>query len=484
MKMNQLKGSYGVVRLADGCAVKGPTRDQCPNINREYIAYHRVTRVLDQVCVPLLKKIFISHDDEKRLKFVTEMKFEDAGKDLLTWFRCWLLFDPIEVLFIPLLSELKYLHNLGILHGDIHPSNICVKIDDRGRPKARLIDFGRSVVLRDEKKWTRHLDKRDFWVDPRTGVVSDQFHMPTPDSKEATLDFAYNISGFRDPMAVIALVANESHDFPEGLMLGPVDDVYGLGICIVYALTLFLDTPTDWDMLNTVSTRERFDDKLCVLCHILERNPAWNSSFFIGLHERVTPESRNSEDKIKFKASCSAIEIRLQNLYTLYLHFFDYLKEVYDSETSDLVKACVHPDRHHRYCHTPSTKRRRIDKEEVIRAGAIETMVENGSIIHVTVGNCWIMTGVIGSGKIKWWQMADGMMMRKKRGVRVLKLFIEEACKLDRKLQKDKCRDWPFEFDLQKRKWLTMLALHDDPVCDKEQDLVLRQNDTSERVRR
>ena len=311
MKMNQLKGSYGVVRLADGCAVKRPTRDQCPNINREYIAYHRVTRVPNQVCVPLLKKVFISHDDEKRLKFVTEMKFEDAGKDLLTWFRCRLLFDPIEVLFIPLLSALKYLHNLGILHGDIHPSNICVKIDDRGRPKARLIDFGRSVVLRDEEKWTRYPDKRDFWVDPRTGVVSYQFHMPTPDSKEATLDFAYNISGFRDPMAVIALVANESHDFPEGLMLGPVDDVYGLGICIVYALTLFLDTPTDWDMLNTVSTRERFDDKLCVLCHILERNPAWNSSFFIDLHERVTPESRNSEDKIKFKASCLAIEIRL-----------------------------------------------------------------------------------------------------------------------------------------------------------------------------
>ena len=99
--------------------------------------------------------------------------------------------------------------------------------------------------MREEKTWTRHPDKRYFWVEPRTGVVSDQFHMSTPDSNEATLDFAYNISGFRDPMAVIALVANESCDFPEGLMLGPVDDVYGLGICTVYALTLFLDTPTD-----------------------------------------------------------------------------------------------------------------------------------------------------------------------------------------------------------------------------------------------
>ena len=387
------------------------------------------------------------------------------------------------MLFIPLLSALEYLHNLGILHGDLNPSNICVNVDDRGRPRAKLIDFGRSVVLREEKTWTRHPDKRDFWVDPRTGVVSDQFHMPTPDSNEATLDFAYNISGFRDPMAVIALVANESCDFPKGLMLGPVDDVYGLGICIVYALTFFLDTPTDWDMLNKVSTRESFGRKLCVLCGILEHNPAWDSSFFLDLHQRMTPELSKSEDKIKFKASCSAIEIRLQSLYTLYPHFSDHLKEVYDSKTSDLVKASVHPDRHHRYCHIPSTKRRKIDKEEVIRAGAIKTVVENGSIIHATVGNCWIMTGVIGSGKIKWWHMADGMMMREKRGARVLKLFIEEACKLGCKLQKDKCHDWPFEFDLQKEKWLTMLALY-DPVCDKEQDLVLPQNGTSERVRR
>ena len=125
MKMNQLKGGYGTVRLTDGCAIKRPTRDQCPNLNRESIAYNRMTRVLNQVRVPLLKKTFISHDDEKQLKFVTEMRFEDAGKDLLTWFRCRLLFDPIEVLFIPLLSALEYLHNLGILHGDLHPSDMC-----------------------------------------------------------------------------------------------------------------------------------------------------------------------------------------------------------------------------------------------------------------------------------------------------------------------------------------------------------------------
>ena len=77
---------------------------------------------------------------------------------------------------------------------------------------------------------------------------------------------------------------------------------------------------------------------------------------------------------------------------------------MYDEETSDLATACIHPDRHHRYSHERVVKRKKKDREEdttFIPPGVVKTVVGKGEAIHVSVGHCWIMTGIVGSGRVK-----------------------------------------------------------------------------------
>lgn len=131
----------------------------------------------------------------------------------------------------------------------------------------------------------------------------------------------YNISCHRDPVGLVALVANKSDCFPEGLTLGPADDVYGLGTCVVRALTMLLDLPNEWGMFDFMATWRRFAAKLSVLVEILRCNPAWDPFFFTDLHQKMRPKSSKPEDMRTFEASARAIEIRLQGVDTLYSQF-------------------------------------------------------------------------------------------------------------------------------------------------------------------
>ena len=98
-------------------------------------------------------------------------------------------------------------------------------------------------MLRDDNKWGCHPKYTGYLVDPLSGVFSSQDHLPKPDAKEATMEELYNLSSCRDPMALVALVVKGQQKFPSGLNLGPTDDVYVLGICVVRSLTMFLHVP-------------------------------------------------------------------------------------------------------------------------------------------------------------------------------------------------------------------------------------------------
>ena len=177
------------------------------------------------------------------MSFVDALFFEDISTNLEQWFLSQWLFDPVEILLRPLLSTLEYLENIGVLHLDVHPCNVCVCLDGRGQLTAKLIDFGRSVVLRDDNKWGCHPKYTGYLVDHLTGVFSNQDHLPKPYMKEETMEELYNLSSCRDPMALVALVVKGQQKFPSGLTLGPADDVYALGMCVVLSLTMFLHVP-------------------------------------------------------------------------------------------------------------------------------------------------------------------------------------------------------------------------------------------------
>ena len=464
MKRVLTRGTYGHVDFKDGQAIKKPHKTMDPFANREYIAFKRMHPIVDKLSVAFLEKVDIETYTGE-LAFVTTLWFEDAGTDLEHWFISQWFFDPVEVLLRPLLSTLEYLEEIGLLHLDIHTRNVCVLLDARGQLTAKLIDFGRSVVLRDTEEWVCHPNHREYWIDPLTGVVSEQDHFPTPDAKEAAMEQIYNAIPCRDPLAVVALAVNGTGKFPLGLTLGPADDVYALGICVVRMLTTFVHVPWEqWNVFNTLESGTEFGEKVHLLGDIFRRNPAWDPSFFLYLHLRIRANSSNPTVIRDFKAKARAAEIYLQSVSTLYPHFFDHVTEVYDDATSQLIRACVHPDKHHRYARGWTRKEKEGEEgTKIVRRGSIDAVVVRGErVVHVSSGHCWIMTGVVESGQVNWWTVAQGAMMKDKlRGGIALKLFIDKTLELEPSLKTKHYRDWPFKFELQKEAWLRTLALYD-----------------------
>jgi len=71
------------------------------------------------------------------------------GEDIQTFLR-GASRELVVELFVQLARALDYIHALGLVHGDIKPSNVLVaRIDADGQPQAKLIDFGLGRMLPD-----------------------------------------------------------------------------------------------------------------------------------------------------------------------------------------------------------------------------------------------------------------------------------------------------------------------------------------------
>ena len=360
-KKIRFEGTYGVVEVKDGKAVKKAKAHNFRALNRELIAYMRMKKRDSKIAIC---KAFDCTVNEGRSpptsSFVESLTMEDAGTSLETWIQLQWFFDPISVLLHPLLDGLAYLEKIGLVHGDFHTGNICIARDVRGNLIAKLVDFGCSVVLRDEKEWLCHTTKdlngsTCLFIDPLTRLPSDQSSPPSKDLEEVELETLYNIHLHRDPLSLVALAASHEGCIPRGLLLGNADDVYGLGMCIVRMLTMFTEAPWEkWQALNSCSSKYADDIrlKMKVLSEILQCNPA----FFRDLHTRFRPVSEKLEDAKRIEASARRIEVYLSGVHTLYPNFFAHLDVLYDAHTSDLVRSCVHPDRNRRYNHTSGEK--------------------------------------------------------------------------------------------------------------------------------
>ena len=160
---------------------------------------------------------------------------------------------------------------------------------------------------------------------------------------------------------------------------------------------------------------------------------------------------------------------------------------MYDDATSQLISKCVYPDRHRRYKRGWKSENKR---QKFVRRGSVDVqVVRDKRVIHLCLGRCWIMTGVVESGTVKWWTAARGAMMNdKRRGAIALKLFIEKSIELEPSLKDKRYREWPFDFELQKEAWLRTLALYgqkenqEHPERDTEPDPLPRATGTNEQV--
>ena len=90
------------------------------------------------------------------------------------------------------------------------------------------------------------------------------------------------------------------------------------------------------------------------------------------------------------------------------------------------------------------------------RARDLEVQSDWENHIHVRIGNCWITTGIVQSGRMIWWNAARGMTtcLSKKTA---LEMLISKVRKSDNSLNDRPCTEWPFDDLIQGEEWLKML---------------------------
>ena len=145
----------------------------------------------------------------------------------------------------------------------------------------------------------------------------------------------------------------------------------------------------------------------------------------------------------------------------------------YDAKTSDLVHGCVHPDRHRRYSCTSSEtvlKQRKVTRHRRfvdVRPGDFKVQSDAQNRIHVRLGHCWIMTGILHGGRMMWRNAARGMttcVQRRRQAMRVmqsaLKMFISKIQRSDGSLKALHCTEWPFDHSIQGQEWLKLLEVY------------------------
>ena len=106
-------------------------------------------RLLTQLHHPNLAAVydFGRSTEEEGFYFTQELV---RGVELSTFLR-GASREVIAEVFVQLARALDYIHALGLMHGDIKPSNVlvCASDDPTAPPQAKLIDFGLARMLRD-----------------------------------------------------------------------------------------------------------------------------------------------------------------------------------------------------------------------------------------------------------------------------------------------------------------------------------------------
>ena len=187
-KRRLFDGAYGVVLIEHGKATKTPKEPFDYSLNREFIAYDRLkggcgregaaekNRASVSSSIDSFVPRLLDYHVDRSIQRVKRLTYEDAGQDLYHWLQEGKLFDAVQNLLKPMLSALSWLHERGVVHGDLHYRNLCLRLVEDGRIAVKIVDFGASVILRSESRWRQ--DRRSgVLIDRVTGLPTDQNHL-------------------------------------------------------------------------------------------------------------------------------------------------------------------------------------------------------------------------------------------------------------------------------------------------------------------
>ena len=147
------KGTYGSVYKVKH-KITGKIRAM-KIIEKHFIRDSREIQVLKELNHPNILKIIEYYIDESNYYIITELL---NGGDLCEFLINFKNMNEKIVAFImkQLLTALNYLHSKGIVHRDVRLENILIhkkndKIDDLKSLQIKLIDFGDSILLKENE---------------------------------------------------------------------------------------------------------------------------------------------------------------------------------------------------------------------------------------------------------------------------------------------------------------------------------------------
>ena len=111
--------------------------------------FHNEILILQQIYHEKIVK-YLSHFEENETIYIVMEYYE--GITLNEYLKNTPLKDRKninEILFIPLIDALQYIHKMGIIHRDIKPSNIIIDSNNN----VHLLDFGAAVFYKNQKEF-------------------------------------------------------------------------------------------------------------------------------------------------------------------------------------------------------------------------------------------------------------------------------------------------------------------------------------------
>lgn len=511
-------GTFGTV-FVDADKKEVVKRAKCPqdaSLNREVIAWNRLlfrrsdseSDVHDAKAsthpafTPVLRRETLQFAG---LAFCHSLAFSYAGRPLLE-FSASLALDPVDELLLPLLEALAFLEERNVVHGEVNPDNLCAQADRSGAVSIKLVDFGSSVVLSTQRPWTKC---SGYLVDDETGLPSSQSTAPICEGEQNdsldknALHHLCNVPYYREPLANALLVvatrevrAKSAAALPSlhplaGLRVDCSSDVHALALCCFDMCVLRWPCWENGECLRDLETAKRHDavTKAKATLAACRRNPTFDgSSVFACLSRRF---SWLDADQL---ATLAAVEYSATLEYPDHPGFFLDFAEVHGRKRTRLFRDCLRQDptkRHHFFSRprekeeTPTTineerenerkKRDKSEKEEKSKARSSCVFVsrveanakrldEGGSRwkIDVTLGRCWVMTGVVECGKLVWFSAAGyaGQTRGGRHSQAVIAEFIKAARKVDPLLASLSPERWTVVAPRQSSHWRAILALH------------------------
>ena len=446
--------------------------DKNYSLNREVIAYTRIEGSTDKRAAahfPTLFEYVLARGEET----IDTIVYEDAGQCLKDFVLKERLFDAVRYLLIPVLEALKFLCELGIVHGDVHFGNICLRLDSAGALKPKLIDLGNSDVISCSRTWTA--DEYGHWIDPVTRLTSDQTLAPVAGAREVMLTWAKNSCFFRDPkgLALDALrccaeIDSESH--PWGAWFGCTDNIYGLAMCVALVMTgESYETVREAGLCSDRSIGRA--KRLSAFENTLRFNPACSSDLLSGFFDKLDwKHCRLSARRLaRIDEAAKALEERATRSEAKYPEFFEEVLCLYGRETCDLVYSCFQPRRESRLRWISGRQKgtryvpakgdhcdRSVRATTSTREKGEKSQKEHA--MHVFLGSCWMMTGCVRGECVIWWSATRKTIENRNIfALQAVARFVEAVRECHEPLAEMSPENWTFRHDFQRSQWMQAL---------------------------